>query len=178
MSFDFIIFQWLNGWALRYEWLDSLIIFAAEFLPYLLGIGFLCIIFLSRESLRERWYWIAYGFGAAILSRLIAVPLIRLWYHRPRPLTLDTTLVLLWEGSYSFPSGHAAFFFALSGILYAQNKRLGIVWLLASAVVGIARVIAGVHYPSDILAGALLGLGAAYLVYRVMIFRQSRMFRS
>jgi undecaprenyl-diphosphatase len=62
------------------------------------------------------------------------------------------------ESGYSFPSAHATFFFALSIIVYKENKTSGIVFLILSSIMGMARVAAGVHYPFDILGGAIMGI--------------------
>ncbi|MBN8589005.1 MAG: phosphatase PAP2 family protein [Rhodothermia bacterium] len=72
------------------------------------------------------------------------------------------------EDSYSMPSGHATLAFALATALSMQHKKWYIVvpaYLWASGV-GVSRVWNGVHYPSDVLAGAVLGSGVAYLVHR------------
>jgi len=61
------------------------------------------------------------------------------------------------ENLQSFPSGHAIFFFALSTVIYSFNKKLGIFFLAFSTLMSIARIFVGVHWPSDILAGAILG---------------------
>jgi undecaprenyl-diphosphatase len=75
----------------------------------------------------------------------------------------------------SFPSGHAAFFFALATAVTLFNKkvhpersrRTGI-WLFVGAfLISLARIYAGVHYPSDILAGAAVGVFSGWLVWRI-----------
>lgn len=69
---------------------------------------------------------------------------------------------------YSFPSGHTAFAFSNAGILSLRynDKPFLIAGLYSYAiVVGFGRVYLGVHYPSDVLAGAVLGTGSALLIY-------------
>jgi len=72
--------------------------------------------------------------------------------------------------SYSMPSNHATNAFAFAMTLFLLRKNIiGYVSLAAATLVALSRVYVGVHYPSDILAGALLGAGAAYaaiLLYR------------
>ena len=72
--------------------------------------------------------------------------------------------------SYSMPSNHATNAFAFAMTLFLLRKNIiGYVSLTAATLVALSRVYVGVHYPSDILAGALLGAGAAYaaiLLYR------------
>ncbi|MCX6719619.1 MAG: phosphatase PAP2 family protein, partial [Candidatus Staskawiczbacteria bacterium] len=54
--------------------------------------------------------------------------------------------------------GHASFYFALSTIVYYYNKKLGIFFYVCSIFIVLSRIFAGVHWPSDILAGAILGV--------------------
>ncbi|MDE0313413.1 MAG: phosphatase PAP2 family protein [Candidatus Poribacteria bacterium] len=64
---------------------------------------------------------------------------------------------------FSFPSGHTASAFLMMVILTRFFPILQIPALLWAATVGIARVHLGVHYPSDVLAGALLGISTAHI---------------
>lgn len=90
------------------------------------------------------------------LKRLIA---------RPRPYLVDPSLELPAgpEGSFAMPSGHAAVTFAGATVLASIRPDLAPwAWSWATAV-SASRVVLGVHYPSDVLAGALLGWGTAAL---------------
>lgn len=64
----------------------------------------------------------------------------------------------------SFPSGHAAGSFAFAAFVLAGDRRRGLAALAIAALVAMSRVILGVHWPSDVVAGALLGalIGAAW----------------
>ena len=69
---------------------------------------------------------------------------------------------------YSFPSGHASSAFALATLLTLRYPKPAVyipafVW---AGLVGYGRMYLGLHYPSDVFAGALLGAGSAYLVYK------------
>ena len=106
--------------------------------------------------------------GAVVLSRLVLTEIIRWIWFRPRPFVSHAVnLLIAHDNEGSFPSGHVAFFFALAMAVYFYNRRAG-QWLFAAAIlISVARVFAGVHYPSDILAGALVGMLAGWLVWRV-----------
>ncbi len=67
-------------------------------------------------------------------------------------------ILLKSESIYAFPSGHTTFFFALATALYFHHKKLAYITYIVAAAVGIARVYIGVHYPIDIIGGAVLGI--------------------
>jgi membrane-associated phospholipid phosphatase len=64
----------------------------------------------------------------------------------------------------SFPSGHATFMAALGVAVFLIDRYAGIVTLFCAVLVGAGRVLAGVHYPTDILGGFVVGGMAAGLV--------------
>ena len=96
------------------------------------------------------------------------VKLINLAYWRPRPFEeMVVNLVYYRPTDSSFPSNASSVAFAIAAAVWWFNPKLGW-WLLAlSAVYGLSRVIVGVHYPTDVLAGALLGVGTSLLLSRL-----------
>ncbi len=164
MTFDTTWFFSLYSLSGKSISLDALIILFAEYIPYLLGIVFLVVVALSLRPLKERLTLLVYGLLSAGIGKFVLVSLIRYAYHRPRPFIEYNFIPLIQESSYSFPSGHATFFFALSTAMYIYNRKWGVVFLLVSALIAGARVIAGVHYPLDVVAGALLGFLVAFLI--------------
>lgn len=176
---DQAIVHYLNQVAAASPPLSGAVIFFAQYLPYLVAALFALFVIFRVLPQREKWLLLGAGFGAGALARG-AVELIRVFVERPRPFVTDETIVaLLNETSYSFPSGHAAFFFALSTVVYlharqgglarssfAEQKLLGWWFFIASALIGLARIAAGAHYPTDVLAGALLGIAVGYSVAR------------
>jgi undecaprenyl-diphosphatase len=100
---------------------------------------------------------------------------------RGRPMHFDDTglfgrVVNLWDWTYqSFPSGHATTAFALATVLGFLSERWFYPALVLAAVIGVSSVALGVHYPSDVLAGAVVGLLGAYSV-RWLFARQGWMF--
>jgi undecaprenyl-diphosphatase len=67
----------------------------------------------------------------------------------------------------SFPSGHAAGSFALAVFVFILNRRAGMLLLGVAAAIALSRVALGVHYPSDVAAGAILGSTLAWIGTRV-----------
>lgn len=106
--------------------------------------------------------------GAWLLNAGLTIGL-KFLVGRPRPwVAYKGDLVCLQHvGSPSFPSGHTSFAFTAAtslSLLYPRWYVIAPAYLWASAV-GFSRLYVGAHYPSDVLAGALIGTGSALLVH-------------
>lgn len=164
---DQAIVLYLNQFVTASPPLAGAVVFFAEYFPYLVAALFVFFVIFRVLLQRDKWLLLGAGFGAALVARG-AVEVIRLFVERSRPfVNSETVVALLSETSYSFPSGHAAFFFALSTVVFLYNRRWGWWFFAASTIIGIARIAAGVHYPTDILGGAVLGIMVGYLVVRM-----------
>ncbi len=166
MNLDFALFSAINGYAGAHPWARSYAIFFAEPFAYVLFAVFIGFVVFSRKSKLEKFLFLCYSGIAIVLAYVLAVPAFRYFIHRPRPFLSHDVLKLIEETSYSFPSRHATLFFALAFLAYSYNKKLGLVFFVSAIVMGIARVMVGVHYPSDILGGAVLGIFLSWLTLR------------
>lgn len=101
-----------------------------------------------------------------ILSTTVA-QVLKKAINRTRPfLSIDTLNVKKIDiDKYSFPSGHTAAAFSLGIMLSLFYHSIAFIFIILSFLVGISRVYLGVHYPSDILIGSLLGSTFSLLVY-------------
>lgn len=168
MTFDTQLFYLLNGIAGQSRLLDTVIVFFASYLAYILIIIFAVLLFVSQYPKREKWEIVFVTAISGVIARFGVTELIRFFYHRPRPFTaLPGVHQLLTDSAWSFPSGHAAFFFAMSTAVYLYNKKWGTGFFIATILITVSRVIAGVHYPLDILGGALVGIGVACATFYV-----------
>jgi len=88
-------------------------------------------------------------------------------FDRPRPAVAGgpDPLVHL-PGSPAMPSGHALVAFACAATLASIAPRLAIPLYLLATGIALSRVVVGVHYPADVLVGAVLGLALAWAVGR------------
>ncbi|MBI2036912.1 MAG: phosphatase PAP2 family protein [Candidatus Liptonbacteria bacterium] len=157
MYYDQIVFSALHFFADRATLLDWGIVFLSQYLPYFLIAGSL-LSFTRVFGWRERVYLAATMALGVVLARGILTEVVRFFYDRPRPYEALLFEPLLTNGSGSFPSGHMALLFALGTALFFTNRRWGSWFLALSFLTGLARVAAGVHWPTDILGGALLGI--------------------
>ena len=85
------------------------------------------------------------------------------WTRRPRPFASDVR-IRAWIApldEFSFPSGHTLHAVAFTLVALAHYPGLAPLLIPFAACVAASRVVLGLHYPSDVLAGALLGLGIA-----------------
>ncbi len=169
-SLNIKLFFVLNHLAGRWGIADAIIIFFAEYAPYLLGLFLLVAVYRDKKSLWEKFQVCVLAGFSVVISRFVWTPIIRALYHHPRPfLALEGVQNIL--GSHnvgsSLPSGHAAFFFALAASVYIFDRKRGILCYVLVSCITIARVIAGVHYPLDVILGAGVAIGTVYVVYYV-----------
>ena len=98
-----------------------------------------------------------------LLLTTIFTQLIKYLIMRPRPYTELSNLILLDLGTdYSFPSGHTSTSTAMAYLLSKEYKKW--IFMLIPVVVAFSRLYIGVHYPSDILGGFLIGFFISYLL--------------
>lgn len=116
------------------------------------------------------------GLTALFISN-VAVYLLKFLVLEPRPfLTLAHVDLLVHESDlYSFPSGHTASSFAVAtviGLKYKLNingRKFGLLYPLTifAGLIGFSRIYIGVHYPYDVIFGALVGLISALLIIKI-----------
>ena len=110
-------------------------------------------------------------FFSGTLAYVLALILKNL-FHISRPfLILPGVQPLFNKTTFSIPSEHAIFFSALALSLFFLHKKAGYIFMFFALLIGIARIIAGVHFPIDILGGFILGGIVAYFVkmYRILV---------
>lgn len=148
--------------------MDSLGIFFARYLVYFLVAGIFVYLYLEHDR-RRRWFIFVASALSVILSRGILTEVIRYFSPRPRPFeVLEITPLFPENLMNSFPSGHAAFTFALAMALWFFNRRWGNWYLVLALLIGTGRVFAGIHWPVDILGGAAVGIISAFLIYALL----------
>jgi undecaprenyl-diphosphatase len=186
MNFDSNLLHWLNSLAGISETLDTLIVFLAIFFWYWMIVGVLAFVAVSlypkfRDKLRKNIELLIIAAVSAFLARFAVVELIRFFYIRPRPyLALDNIYVLPHQllgnmaTSGAFPSGHASLSFAVAMAVSFYYPKTSILFFVVALAIGLGRVAAGVHWPSDILGGAIIGVGTAWLLRLLFLWYKKR----
>ena len=160
---DLYLFQQINQFTGKWVCFDGLAIFFAKYFEYVL---IFCLLIFLVVNFKKYFPMVLRAFISAVLARFVITTLIRWIWQRPRPFIFNkVNLLINYPDKASFPSGHAAFYFAISTIIYLYNKKIGILFFIASFLICLSRVFIGIHWPSDILAGALVGIFSACLVH-------------
>jgi undecaprenyl-diphosphatase len=164
------IFHFLNSKAGLSPVLDAVVVFTAEYLGFALVAGLLFYEWLKYEQgrrKRARQLLLAVVIAGVVWG---ATTVLKELSGHPRPfMVLDSANQLIQKTGYgSFPSGHTAFIAALSAALWTNYRKLGLVFLGAAVLIGISRVIAGVHWPLDIMGGLAFGAAGGWLISRLM----------
>lgn len=174
-SFDFAVLTFLNRFAQRSQSFDKLV--DLFFGNMLLEGGFVTALlwwawFRGRETAKRDRSLVVAGMGLTVVALVLTRVAALLAPYRVRPRYVPELHFRLPVGSSnydmfnwnSFPSDHAVLYFCLGTTLFFISRRVGVLALLhAFFVVCLTRIYLGIHYPTDILAGIVIGVGCACL---------------
>lgn len=163
-SADLALFDRINGLAGHNHGLDLLMVAFAKYAPA----AYAMVLLGCWLTWRPRWQRMAAIAGGAALVTLGVGQLVGMALPRARPYLVTAATVLVPHGpDTSFPSDHAILVAAVTIVLAALSRRLG-AWLAVVAVVVLfSRVYIGVHYPTDVLGGAIMGAIGGWAALRV-----------
>lgn len=166
---DWLVFHALNSIAGKNAVVDGLFRTGADdhIVPIILSLLTLLVVLLAKSS-DERgsaWRCLICAIIAVVVSSVILLAL-NLLFFRPRPFTGHHLTLLLYHNTDSaFPSNAATLAFSLAVAVTLYRRKLGVVMLALAAFLGLSRIVAGVHYPLDIVAGGLLGMSSAFIAH-------------
>ena len=174
-NFDLTVFKLINEkWSVSFldPFFAAVAIYGREYfwvpvvlLMWILGSAF------NNEKAKKGAVMLVVVFIAIIIIGLS----LKAVYYRPRPFlnpllsSVDHVLVPKDLDS-SFPSGHALIVAGGAAIAFLfLRKRYSIPLVIEAALVSYSRVYVGVHYPTDVLAGVVLGVAIAFIIYSILI---------
>lgn len=152
---------------LRFDFLDPIMVFFTRlgdtgFIWILMAI----VMLVPKKTRRAGIVVLLCLAGAFILNDLILKPLVA----RARPfVTMEELSVLVSHpGSFSFPSGHTNSSFACALALTLIYGKKGAWAYILAAIIAFSRCYVGVHYPTDVFVGMIVGTVASYAVFRLV----------
>lgn len=153
----------LNHFALSSKIIREVFIIGGEYLIYLVPLILIVLWFWEVKSKKVALRAVLAG----LVSWLVAANILGRLINRPRPVEAGQIQeVLFHRPTYSFPSDHAAFLFALSFSFWLSGyKKLSYFSFALAIISSFSRVALGFHYPSDILVGAFLGILIGWLIW-------------
>ena len=177
-NFDFSVFQWIQE--------DVWCAFLDAVMPVITVLGeggwiwiVIAVLLLFMPKYRKAGVTMAF---ALILMLILNDGILKNIFARPRPFNFEPfealyqsfatdangkpELLVSLPSSFSFPSGHTSSSFAAAAAILINKKwKAGIPALILAVLIGFSRSYLMVHYPTDVLFGALMGVGYALLAY-------------
>lgn len=185
------IFYYFFNFAHQSLLVDQLVIFLANGFSVLLMLSGVLYVMYHNEgkfspiqnyevfSIRMKEIFVFCSTG---IFSWFTVSFLKTIFSTPRPYEILNINPLFTYGTMdSFPSGHAAVFGALAfGLLFLHRSAGSILFAILSLVVLLARIVSGIHFPIDIVGGALVGFLIAYFFHRLfrpIIYKKAISFR-
>lgn len=159
------IFLFFYNLAHQSQTFDKVVVFTAETFPYIVVIlaALFLFFFLPAQADCKSWR----GFFLVFLSSGFAYlfsKILKILIHTNRPFVeFSNVQPLFFENGFAFPSSHTIFFATLGISIFLFHKKVGYVFIFFALLIGLARIIAGVHFPVDIFGGFVLGAGISYI---------------
>ena len=162
MTWELRFMEWANGW-----WSSPVLDHLLPWLTYL-GSHFAVILFIilcwiiAKQRKILRLLILLYAIQSAVIYGL------KFLIQRQRPLFFLEMASKISKGpgeilDPSFPSAHGAFAFMMATVLSHWFPRYRVIFFITAAFIGWTRIYLGLHYPTDVVVGALLGYGITRL---------------
>jgi len=162
MTWELKFMEWANGW-----WsspvLDQVIPWVTHLGSHVAVIIFLILCLISMKKRKTLLYLLLlYGIQSGVVYTL------KFLIQRKRPFVFLETLSKLSQGpgevlDPGFPSAHTLYAFMMATLLATWFPRYRIIFYIAAAFIGWTRIYLGLHFPTDVIAGGLLGYGITKL---------------
>lgn len=169
--FDNTVYHFVNHFAGHHHVLDAVMSFFAQYALELYAVLFIVAWFTFPKSDSKHRHALVVSVFAGVLALIINVVISHIWF-RPRPFTVlskgDFTQLIPHSNDASFPSDHTSGSFGFAAAAWGKNVR----WIshgftTLAVIVMIARVYCGVHWPTDVIAGMVVGIVAGRLMWKL-----------
>ena len=166
---DWRVYHAINAFVARHSWLGDTFKQIERIGPVLLGAAAVLLWLLARPGSQRKWKLAASSALASAGLGLLVNRIIGAGWDRARPFAAHHVAHVWGARSTdpSFPSDHSSAAFGIAFAVFFFDRLVGSVFLAAAVLIAGGRVVVGEHYPLDVIAGLLVGLGAAIVVVRV-----------
>ncbi len=157
----------MTEWFREHGKIRGILTFFYKFLPYVFWVSYPALLIIKGFISIDR------DFVTMLVvppSVFVGVTVMRKLINRPRPYEKYSTPPVIYKErkGCSFPSRHAASAFVIAMCGYAVSLPLGIVLTVLASLVALTRILAGVHFISDVVFGALFSVGIASVFFFII----------
>jgi undecaprenyl-diphosphatase len=149
---------------------DTVIVLVGKYLIFLVAL--MAVVFTLHSERATRNNIVKLAVVAIPMALIIGWVAGRLYYH-PRPFVVEDVRPLIpHEADNGFPSDHTLLAMTASAVMFVYRRRVGFVMGIMALLIGAARVVANIHYPVDVAAGASIALastGIAWIAVRKLL---------
>jgi len=146
--------------------MNTIIIFGAKYLIILSGLIFLWFVFKSERPVQKRILWLV------LISFPLSYLIAKVWghfYYDPRPFVGSGLEPLIPHAADNgFPSDHALLAGALASVVSVFSRQYGLILLILAFLVGLARILAGVHRLQDVLGSILITALVVFIANKIL----------
>ncbi|WP_409175434.1 undecaprenyl-diphosphatase [Brevibacillus fortis] len=166
MEINIHYFRLINDLGKEYPALNPVAFYVAEYTVFILALSALVYWFTRKHENRIMVVCATFTFVLAELFGKVAGS-----FHannQPFAELADVNQLVQKAVDNSFPSDHTILFFSFCMTYWLFRKTTGPLWMLLAAFVGLSRILVGVHYPADVIVGALISIGSALAVFMIV----------
>lgn len=153
--------------------MDTMIIFGAKYLIIISVIIFIWF-FIQQPKDKQKQIFVFALFALPIIY--VVAKLLALAFYDPRPFVAGHFMPLIpHDPDNGFPSDHTLLASAIAAVVFFYNKKMGLALFFVALLVGMARILAGVHHPVDVGGSIIIAIIMSLAVYRFILPRVAKL---